>query len=196
LRIGFFHGYELTGSGSNEYTRYLAKFFVEAGHEIHIICREINPESIPYVTHALSWNKHGDFELVFKRNNGQTSCFLHQLPHGNVHPVFLKDKQRQGNVKSFLELTDEELKHYHHISESPLKKILAKYNLDILHANHLIYQPVAALNACKLTKTPLAIYPHGSCIEYTIKLDERYRELALKGIMESSGLIIGNNEVR
>ena len=113
-----------------------------------------------------------------------------------MNPVFLKDKQREGNVKSFLELSEEELKHYHEINALPLKKILKKYDLDILHANHLIYQPIAAINACKLTKTPFAIYPHGSCIEYIIKLDERYRELALKGIMESSGLIIGNNEVR
>ena len=108
----------------------------------------------------------------------------------------LKIKQREGNVKSFLELSDKELKHYHQISELPLIKILEKYDLDILHANHLIYQPVAAINACNQTKTPFTIYPHGSCIEYVIKRDERYMKLALKGIMESSGLIIGNNEVR
>ena len=96
MRIGFFHGYELTGSGSNEYTRYLAKFFVEAGHEVHIICRENNPETIPYVTHALSWDQHGDSKIIFKRGNSQTRCFLHQLPHGDVRPVFIKDKTTRG----------------------------------------------------------------------------------------------------
>jgi len=43
LKIGIFHGYELTGSGSNEYTHYLARALAAAGHEIHIICREPVP---------------------------------------------------------------------------------------------------------------------------------------------------------
>ena len=40
MRIGLYHGYELTGSGSNEYTRYLARSLLGAGHEVHTICRD------------------------------------------------------------------------------------------------------------------------------------------------------------
>ena len=49
LKIGIFHGYNLTGSGSNEYTRYLAKTFLAQGHTVHIICREFQPEKIEFV---------------------------------------------------------------------------------------------------------------------------------------------------
>ena len=52
MRIGLYHGYELTGSGSNEYTRYLGRSLLDAGYEVHIICREFYPETIPYVTCA------------------------------------------------------------------------------------------------------------------------------------------------
>ena len=121
---------------------------------------------------------------------------MHELPHGDVRPVFLTDKQRKGNVKSFLKLSDEELNDYHKLNEFLLTQILSKFKLDILHANHLVYQPVAALSACQETQTPMVIFPHGSAIEYTIKPDERFKRLALQGILGCQGLIIGNREVQ
>jgi glycosyltransferase involved in cell wall biosynthesis len=44
--------------------------------------------------------------------------------------------------------------------------------------------------------TPFIIYPHGSDIEYTIRKDKRFKELALQAILKASGLIIGNHEVQ
>jgi glycosyltransferase involved in cell wall biosynthesis len=196
MRIGLYHGYELTGSGSNEYTRYLARSLLDKGHEVHIICREFYPETIPYVTHAYAWYADGEKATLFIREHKQPACFLHQLPHGAVRPVYLTDKQREGNVKSFIALTDEELSAYHQLNETLLTRILFRHRLDVLHANHLVYQPVAAIEACRATNTPLIIFPHGSAIEYTIKPDKRYQRLALKGILGSSGLIVGNREVR
>jgi len=195
LRIGLYHGYELTGSGSNEYTRYLARSLLDAGHEVHIICREFYPEAIPYVTCAYAWYADREKATLFIREHQQPVCFLHQLPHGAVRPVYLTDKQREGNVKSFVTLTDDELAAYHQLNETLLTRILSRHRLDVLHANHLVYQPVAAIEACRATSTPLVIYPHGSAIEYTIKPDKRYQRLALKGILGSSGLIVGNREV-
>ncbi len=196
MRIGLYHGYELTGSGSNEYTRYLARYLVAAGDEVHIICRESHPENIPFVTRAYAWKLDGGAETLWIRDEKTSPCVLHRLPHGTVRPVYLTDKQREGDVKSFVALTDDELQEYHQINETLLTNILSTYRLDVLHANHLVYQPLGALQACKITKTPLIIFPHGSAIEYTIKPDKRYQELALEGILGSTGLIIGNREVR
>ena len=196
MRIGLYHGYELTGSGSNEYTRYLARSFVQDGHEVHIICREPHPEKISYITQAFAWQTNGRAVALLERSNEDTPCILHQLPHGKVRPVYLTDKQREGNVKSFTVLTDEELKKYHELNASILVKILSKHRLDVLHANHLIYQPVAALQACQMSNTPLVTFPHGSSIEYTIKPDARYYQAALEAILAEQGLIIGNREVR
>jgi len=196
MKIGLYHGYELTGSGSNEYTRYIARAFFQAGHEVHIICREPHPEKIPYLTNVLSWNRDGDYEVLLSSHSSDIPCFLHQLPHGEVRPVFLTDKQRGGNVKSFVALSDKELNDYHKLNQFLLTQILSKFHLDVLHANHLIYQPVAALSPCQKTQTPLIVFPHGSEIEYTIKLDERFKRLALQGILGCQGLIVGNREVQ
>jgi glycosyltransferase involved in cell wall biosynthesis len=196
MRIGLFHGYELTGSGSNEYVRYLARSLVRAGHEVHVICREEKPETISFVTHSYAWNLDGSVDTLLERKNNQPKCYLHQLPHGKIVPVYLNDKQRAGNVKSFTAMTDEELQEYHNYNERLLTKILSTFKLDVFHSNHTVYQPLAALEPCRKTGTPHIIYPHGSAIEYTIRPDKRFYNLALKGILSCDGLIIGNREVR
>jgi NAD(P)H-dependent FMN reductase len=43
MKIGIFHGYELSGSGSNQATQYLARSLAQEGHEVHILCREPDP---------------------------------------------------------------------------------------------------------------------------------------------------------
>ena len=196
MRIGLYHGYELTGSGSNEYTRYLAKTLVDLGNEVHIICREPAPESISFVSKAYAWDNDGKVKTLFIRNISDTVCILHQLPHAQIRPVYLTDKQRDGNVKSFTSLSGNELDEYHKLNQKLLQSILSRTQLDILHANHLIYQPVAALEPCHSTRTPLIIYPHGSSIEYVVKSDDRYKLLALTALLRCAGLIVGNREVR
>jgi glycosyltransferase involved in cell wall biosynthesis len=196
MRIGLYHGYELTGSGSNEYVRYLARSLVSAGQEVHVVCREEKSETIDFVTHAYAWNMDGSVATLFEHPDKTPACYVHQLPHGDVRPVFLTDKQRAGNIKSFITMTDEELQAYHVYNERLLTNILSTHKLDVFHANHVVYQPIAALNACKQTGTPLIVYPHGSSIEYTVRPDKRFYDLALKGILGADGLIIGNREVR
>lgn len=121
---------------------------------------------------------------------------MHQLPAASISPVYVTDKQRAGNVKSFISLTDTELHEYHQLNEKLLTIICARFRFDILHVNHLVYQPQAALRACYETKTPLIIYPHGSSIEYTIKQDDRFKQLALDALTACAGVIVGNNEVK
>ena len=196
MRIGLYHGYELTGSGSNEYTRYLAMAFLSAGHEVHILCRESAPEKWLFVSQAFAWSLDGSVNLLFSREPDNAPCVLHQLPHGPVRPVYLTDKQREGNVKSFVQLSDEELALYHRHNEQVLRVILEQHALDVLHANHVVYQPVAAKEPCLDTGTPLVIYHHGSSIEYTVKPDARYHRLAIDAMLAANGLIIGNHEVR
>ncbi|MEM1282898.1 MAG: glycosyltransferase family 4 protein [Chlamydiota bacterium] len=194
MKIALFHGYELKGSGSNEYNRYLAKALADQGNEVHIICREVAPQKIPYVEQAITWKSDGSKEQLFSKNT-HPKIVLHQLPHGRIRPVYVTDKQRDGNVKAFTELTDKELQEYHSDNEIILTKILEEYQYDLLHVNHLVYQPMVVRKACKATRTPFIIFPHGSSIEYTVKKDRRFLEKAQEALVDASGLIIGNQEV-
>ncbi|MFT6835894.1 MAG: glycosyltransferase involved in cell wall biosynthesis [Francisellaceae bacterium] len=195
MNIGLYHGYELIGSGSNEYNRYLARELANNKHTIHILCREPNPEKFDFISDAYCWDINGNQTILFEDRN-DSNCTLHQLPNASVKPVYVTDKQREGNVKTFSNLTDDELAEYHALNHNILLKILTKYQLDILHCNHLVYQPIAAMNACIETQTPYMIFLHGSAIEYTVKDDERYQKLALEAIIKCNGIISGNKEVR
>ena len=197
MRIGLYHGYELTGSGSNEYNRYLSRALARRGHEVHVLCREPSPEAVDHVDTAFEWDEHGHSKQRFERDVDQAGrCVVHILPDASAKPVYLTDKQRSGNVKTFGALTEEERLEYHQLCVLTLSAILHQHPLHVLHANHLVYQPVVAAEACAQTGTPWIVFPHGSSIEYVLRQDARYLRLAHEALGRCDGLISGNEEVR
>jgi len=196
MRIGLFHGYELSGSGSNEYTRYLARALAKAGHEVLVLCREPRPETIGGAREAARWGADGSCEVLFRRDGVDGGFAIHCLPEAEVRPVYVTDKQRSGNVKAFVELSDAELEQYRRVGVAAVSAILRAHPVDVLHANHVVLQPTIAAEACGALGIPFIIYPHGSAIEYTVRRQDRYRALAGDAIAKASGLIIGSREVQ
>jgi glycosyltransferase involved in cell wall biosynthesis len=204
LKIALYHGYELGGSGSNEYTRYLAHTLAKIGHQVMVICRDFEPEAYDFVSRAVAYDVEGKPTVLFEREVAITkagdaeagSVSLHQLPETSIYPVFIKDKQRSGTVKSFPEMTAEELAEYRNAMVAAVTRALQDEKPDILHANHLVYQPVVAKIACEKTGVPFYIVPHGSSIEYTVKEDERFLAAAREGLEAAKGLFWIAREVR
>jgi len=195
LKIGLYHGYNLTGSGSNEFTRYLAKTFLDQGHTVHIICREYHPEKVEYIGQLWQWNRNGKCVESVINPQYQDKCTLHQIPYGDFYPVYISGKQRSDTFKAFIDLTDQELSEFTQLNEFLLMQIFKRIELDILHTNHLVMQPSIAIKPCRIHNIPFIIYPHGSAIEYTVKKDTRYLNHAKQAIEACHGLIIGNHEV-
>jgi glycosyltransferase involved in cell wall biosynthesis len=197
LRLAIYHGYELSGSGSNEYTRYLARTLAALGHHVALICHEPNPAVFRFVSRASSYSIEGEPRLLFRRDgDGPGSVALHQLPRTSCSPVYLKDKQRAGNVKAFPELTAAELNEYHAAGAAVVARALRDDRCELLHVNHLVYQPRIALDACRHAGVPFYIVPHGSSIEYTVRRDSRYVDAARRAIEGSTGLVWISREVR
>ena len=194
MRIGIYHGYELAGSGSNEYTRYLAGALAAEGHDVHVLCREPDPESVPGVRAAFAWDAAGRGRPLFDGADRSGTFVVHQLPHADVRPVFLTDKQREGDVRAFSALTDEQLRAYHELNVAVVRAVLRRHPVDILHANHLVYQPIVAREAAG--ETPYIVYPHGSSIEYTLRADARFEQPVLDALAAAQGIIVGSREVQ
>ena len=68
MKIALLHGYELSGSGSNEYTRYLATTLVALRHELIVIAAEPEPDKFPLLSTV-------------------PGVSFHQLPRGPVLPA-------------------------------------------------------------------------------------------------------------
>ena len=195
MKIGLYHGYNLTGSGSNEFTRYLAKTFLEQGHTVHIICREYHPEKLGFIGQLWQWKRDGTCVESVINPQFEHTCVLHQIPYGDFYPVYISGKQNSDTFKAFVDLTDQELAEFKQLNEGILNRIFERIKIDILHANHLVMQPSLAIGPCQAHDIPLIIYPHGSAIEYTVKRDQRYLLEARKAIRACRGLVIGNHEV-
>jgi len=70
VRVLLWHGYLLGGTGSNVYTRALAREWSRAGHDVTVVCQERHPEQ---------------YEL------GGASVVRPELP-GRLLPVFVLDR--------------------------------------------------------------------------------------------------------
>ena len=196
MKIGLYHGYNLTGSGSNEFTRYLAKTFIDQGHSVHVICREYQPEKIDFIGQLWVWRADGSCEKTVVDSNLAQICVVHQIPYGDFYPVYITGKKSSTVFKEFVDLTDDELQSFKNLNHFLLRKIFSQIEIDILHANHLVMQPSLAIEPCREHNIPFIIYPHGSAIEYAVKRDSRYMQEARQAIEACQGLIIGNHEVR
>jgi len=196
LRIGLFHGWELSGSGSNEYVRYLGRTLAAQGHQVQVFCREPRPEKLDEPARAFLWEEDGSCRELFHRE-GKRGFTLHVLPHHPaVRPVYVTDKQRSGPVKAFTDLSEEELWGYLEFTARVLGAALEAFPVDILQANHLVPQPWIAARACGPLGIPYFVYPHGSSIEYTLRRDERFLPIAREGVEKAEKLVIGSREVR
>jgi len=87
VRILLWHGYLLGGTGSNVYTRALAREWSRAGHDVVVVCQERAPEN---------------FDL------GGARVVTPELPGGRL-PVFVLDRYAGLEPKLLQEFTKAEL---------------------------------------------------------------------------------------
>ena len=59
MKILIFHGYLLSGTGSNVYNARLAAALVGMGHEVHLLSQDRHPEEQPFVDAVGTWEGGG-----------------------------------------------------------------------------------------------------------------------------------------
>src|SRR6478735_1522226 len=140
MRILLWHGYLLGGTGSNVYTRALAREWSRAGHEVIVVCQERDPEQ---------------FEL------GGASVVTPDLP-GRRLPTFVLDRYAGLEPKLLQDFTPDELDAYVEANAAALRALLPA---DLVFANHvLLGAPVGVA-----TGAPFRVKAHGSELEYSMR---------------------------
>ncbi len=92
MRILIFHGYLLSGTGSNVYNARLAEALVGLGHEVHLFSQDRHPERYAFVDAAGDWDEgklrltaigYGQRQFAAEHNRGdQASHMEHPGSHG------------------------------------------------------------------------------------------------------------------
>src|SRR6476661_7196043 len=145
MQVLIFHGYLLHGTGSNVYNASLTQALAGQGHKVHLFCQDRRFIELDWI-------------------RGNPNITVHVPDIGGLLPVFVSDRYEGFKVKTFPELTDEELEH----DGEP----------DAARANHLIMGPVTLARA----GLRYASKVHGSDLSYVVRpYPERFVPYAREG---------------
>jgi glycosyltransferase involved in cell wall biosynthesis len=184
VRVLLWHGWLLEGSGSNVYTARVARILREQGHDVLLVCQEGHPERYGWIDASGSVDGEGVSPLV--AGGGEPApgrCVLLRPRIGSLLPVFVLDDYEGFEVKRFVDLTDAELAAYLEDNVSALRAAARWHDSEAVIVGHAVPGAVIARRALGPGRYVSKI--HGSDLEYAIRPDRRYRELAREGLSAS-----------
>jgi glycosyltransferase involved in cell wall biosynthesis len=166
LRILLWHGYLLGGTGSNVYTRALARGWSLAGHDVVVFSQDPRPEQ---------------YDL------GHATTVRPEI--GGLLPVFVLDRYEGLEARRLPELTAEECERYVDLNAAALRQHLPA---DLVFANHvLLGGPVAAATGARY-----AVKAHGSELEYAIRGNEELAAWARESLTGAGAVFVGSEHIR
>jgi glycosyltransferase involved in cell wall biosynthesis len=130
----------LGGTGSNVYTRALAREWSLAGHEVTVVCQERHPER---------------YDL------GGARVVVPELP-GGLLPTFVLDRYEGLEARLLGDFTEAEREAFVEVNAAALRELAPA---DLVFANHvLLGAPVGAASAMRFR-----VKAHGSELEYAMR---------------------------
>jgi len=167
VRILVWHGYLLSGTGSNIYTRALAREWSRAGHDVVVVCQEPHPQRLDLA---------------------RADVVRPELPDGLL-PVFVLDRYQGLHPKLLTEWTRDECDRYVDANAAALRELLPA---ELVFANHaLLGGPVAAA-----TGAPFTIKVHGSELEYAIRGRADLAGWARESLADAGAVVVGSEHIR
>ena len=166
MKILLWHGYLLGGTGSNVYTRALAREWSRAGHEVTVFCQEPHPERF-------------DLEGADVVRPGIDRLL----------PVFVLDRYEDLEAKLLQDFTPAERQRYVELNGAALREHLPA---DLVFANHvLLGAPVGAASGARF-----AVKAHGSELEYSMRGNEELSAWGRETLAHAEAVYVGSAHIR
>ncbi|HET7427987.1 MAG TPA: glycosyltransferase family 4 protein, partial [Gaiellales bacterium] len=173
MRLVLWHGYLLSGTGSNIYTQHVARAWGRLGHDVRVICQDPHPEA---------------FDL------GRNVRIL-RPDIGPLLPTFVLDRYEGVEARRVGDMTLAERQHYLDASIGSLAEALAEQPADLVLANHAIMGGPVAAAGCAPTSTPYAVKLHGSELEYAIRGNAELARLAAAPLNGAVAVYAGSQHI-
>jgi glycosyltransferase involved in cell wall biosynthesis len=166
VRILVWHGYLLSGTGSNIYTQALVHEWASAGHDVTVFSQEPHPER---------------FDL-----GGATAV----KPYiGRLLPVFVLDRYEGLEARLLQDFTLAEREAYVEANAAELREHLPA---DLVFANHvLLGGPVGAATGARY-----AVKAHGSELEYSMRGNAELSAWGKEGLERAGAVFVGSGHIR
>jgi glycosyltransferase involved in cell wall biosynthesis len=166
VRILLWHGYLLGGTGSNVYTRMLAREWSRAGHDVVVFSQEPAPELYDL----------GGAEVV-------------RPDVGGLLPVFVLDRYPGYEVRRLQDCSRTELDAWVEANAAALREWLPA---DVVFCNHvLLGGPVGAA-----TGAPYAVKAHGSELEYSMRGRPELELWGRDALAGAKAVFVGSAHIR
>ncbi|MEI8105670.1 MAG: glycosyltransferase family 4 protein [Actinomycetes bacterium] len=167
MRIVIWHGYLLGGTGSNVYTRSLAREWSSAGHDVTVVCQEQHPEL---------------YDI------GSARVVVPELPD-RLLPVFVLDDYPGLDARLLQDFTVEERDRYVEANAAVLRALLPA---DIVFGNHVLMGgPV-----CAAAGVPFRLKVHGSELEYSMRGRPELEEWGRRSLRAAEAVYVGSTHIR
>jgi glycosyltransferase involved in cell wall biosynthesis len=193
VRILIFHGYLLSGTGSNVYNARLAEALVRLGHEVHLLSQDRHPEGHSFVDAIGDWDS-GKLEVASLEGSpvDGVRCTVYRPDIGGLLPLYVQDRYEGTDAKTFAECTDAQIAAYVRANVEAVREVAERVRPEVALANHLVMGPVILARALA-GETPYAVKVHGSALEYTVKPEpERFLGFAREGLARAKGVLVGS----
>ncbi|HEU5243072.1 MAG TPA: glycosyltransferase family 4 protein [Gaiellaceae bacterium] len=157
----------LGGTGSNVYTRALAREWSLAGHDVTVVCQERHPEL---------------YDL------GSARVVVPELP-GGLLPVFVLDRYEGLEARLLVDFTPAERAAYVEANAAVLRELAP---VDLVFANHvLLGAPVAAASGLRFR-----VKAHGSELEYAMRGNEELSRWGAETLAGAEIVYAGSEHIR
>jgi glycosyltransferase involved in cell wall biosynthesis len=166
VRILLWHGYLLGGTGSNVYTRALAREWRLAGHDVVVFCQEPHPEQ---------------FDLA--------GAEVVRPEVGGLLPTFVLDRYEGLEAKLLQDFTHAERDRYVELNAAALRERLPA---DLVFANHvLLGAPVGLASGARF-----AVKAHGSELEYSMRGNADLSAWGRETLAHADAVYVGSEHIR
>ncbi|HLF68694.1 MAG TPA: glycosyltransferase family 4 protein [Gaiellaceae bacterium] len=166
MRILLWHGYLLGGTGSNVYTRQLAREWSRAGHEVAVLSQEQDPERYDL----------GGAEAV-------------RPDVGGLLPVFVLDRYPGYDVRPLQDCTRDELDRWVEANAAAVRERLPA---DLVFCNHVLLG--GAVGAA--TGARCAVKAHGSELEYSMRGRPELERWGREVLASAAVTFVGSAHIR
>ena len=193
--LGVVHGYGLSGSGSNLWTRAVLRALAQDGHTVHTVNQESRPERYDYVSKAVAYDADGRPEVLFERETDYPGTVVLHRPELAVLPVYVPPSAPSDYVVAIPDLGDDAIEEYLRRNAQVLQYVAEAEGVTGWIVNHVLLMAEAARRAHEVGGAPYGVLPHGSAIEYVVKKEERSRRLAESALAGAAKVFALNGEM-